>query len=541
MAAVVILGGLFDLLDGVWIHHPHHLTLLANWLPLEVHQGSRALLVLSGIVLVSLGRGLGRGKRRAWELAMVVVSVSLLLHLIHNRHAAFYLPPAVLLVYLILARRFFIAGSDPASTRRSLELAPILFAALITYGIAGQYRLRQAILPEYHLDRALTVTLKAAVGSDELGVVPTTRHASAFLESIAWFSVASAALLIWLLLRPVILRRLDPHFAAAQAVVLKYGNHSLAPFAAEPYKNHFLAADGRATVAYRVTNGVAITVGDPIGPEDSIAPAIDEFLAHCRRHDWMPCFYEVKAANLDFYQNRKLRALKIAEEAVIPLAEFTLRGTKMQKIRQSLNKVEREHPQLKVEFLEGEVPPGIADQLQEISETWLGNKGLNELGFTMGRFDPAKLAEQALTIATEAGQVVAFVSWRRYADRGLTLDLMRYSPDAPKFIMDVLIARSLEQFKSQGFRVASLANAPLANVSPDDEFSMLDRGVRLIFEKVHGIYEYKSLFQFKKKFNPVWEGRYLVFPSLDALPRIALAMMRVHRLKPLERSLLGAA
>ncbi|HET7840336.1 MAG TPA: hypothetical protein VFM21_01960, partial [Terriglobia bacterium] len=92
MAALVILGGLFDLLDGLWIHHPHSLSLLANWLPLEVHQGSRALLVLSGIVLVSLGRGLGRGKRRAWEHAMVVVSVSLLLHLIHNRHAAFYLP-----------------------------------------------------------------------------------------------------------------------------------------------------------------------------------------------------------------------------------------------------------------------------------------------------------------------------------------------------------------------------------------------------------------------------------------------------------------
>jgi phosphatidylglycerol lysyltransferase len=541
MAALVMLGGLFDLVDGLWTHHPYHLSLLVDWLPLEVHQGSRALLVLSGIVMISLGRGLGRGKRRAWELAMVVVSVSLLLHLSHNRHAAFLLPAGALLVYLILARKFFIAGSDPASTRRSLELAPILFAALIAYGSLGQYRLRRALVPEYQFNQALSVTLKAAVGSDDLGVVPITKQASAFLDSIAWLAAASAGLLVWLLLRPVILRRLDPDFAAAHAVVLKYGNHSLAPFAAEPYKNHFLAAGGRATVAYRVTNGVAITVGDPIGPEDSIGPAIDEFLAHCRRHDWMPCFYEVKAANLDFYGDRKLRALKIAEEAVIPLADFTLRGTKMQKIRQSLNKVEREHPQLRVEFLQGEIPSEITDQLQEISETWLGNKGLNELGFTMGRFDPAKLAEQALTIAVETGEVVAFVSWRRYADKGLTLDLMRYSPEAPKFIMDVLIARSLEQFKSAGYRVASLANAPLANVSPEDEFSMLDRGVRLIFEKVHGIYEYKSLFQFKKKFNPNWEARYLVFPSLDALPRIAVAMMRVHRLKPLEQTLLGAA
>ncbi len=70
---------------------------------------------------------------------------------------------------------------------------------------------------------------------------------------------------------------------------------------------------------------------------------------------------------------------------------------------------------------------------------------------------------------------------------------------------------------------------------------MPDRGVRLIFENVRGIYEYKSLFQFKKKFNPLWEGRYLVFPSLNALPRIGVAMLRVHRQPPLPRTLLGAA
>ncbi len=56
MAALVILGGSLDLLDGLWIRHPLRLNLLADWLPLEVHQGSRALLVLSGLVLISLGR-----------------------------------------------------------------------------------------------------------------------------------------------------------------------------------------------------------------------------------------------------------------------------------------------------------------------------------------------------------------------------------------------------------------------------------------------------------------------------------------------------
>jgi len=159
----------------------------------------------------------------------------------------------------------------------------------------------------------------------------------------------------------------------------------------------------------------------------------------------------------------------------------------------------------------------------------------------MGHFDPAALAAQKLAAAFEDGRVVAFVSWRPFGDKRLTLDLMRYAGDAPKFVMDYLIARSLLHFQQQGYVLASLANAPLANVSPEEEFTMLDKGVHLLFENVRGIYEYKSLFQFKKKFNPRWEGRYLVFPSLEALPRTAVALLRVHRQPALEATLLGAA
>jgi phosphatidylglycerol lysyltransferase len=290
-----------------------------------------------------------------------------------------------------------------------------------------------------------------------------------------------------------------------------------------------------------VSLGVAVTVGDPAGPPEVFAAAADDFLAHCRRHDWIPCFYEVTSAGLDVYRQRGLRTLKIAEEAVIPLADFSLRGTKMQKLRQSINKVEREHPELRIEVFGGPPPAEIEDQLHVISEQWLSGKGMEELGFTMGRFDPATLAGQKLVVALEENRVCGFVSWRPFAGGGVTIDLMRYTADAPKFLMDYLIARSILHFQKEGYRLVSLANAPLANVSPEDEFTLLDRGVRLLFENVRGIYEYKSLFQYKKKFNPVWEGRYLAFPSLEALPRVAVAILRVHRQRPLARTLLGAA
>jgi phosphatidylglycerol lysyltransferase len=540
VAALVVLGGVFDLLDGLWTRHPVRLNRLAEWLPLEVHQGSRALLVLSGLILIGLGRGLGRGKRRAWQLAVVMAGVSLLLHLLRNRHLGFILPPLALLLYLLVAHTYFIAGSDPASVRRALAAAPWLFCAVLTYGTLGQYHLRRVIDPPFRLSHAMHATLRASVGADQVGVEPQTRHAREFLDSIAWLSIGSCVVLVWLCLRPVILRQLDPALPAAERLVREYGSESLAAFASEPDKYHFLAAEGRAAIAYRVVSGVAIAAGDPIGPPQATEAAIDEFLAYCRRHDWTPCFYEVGSRYLDLYRQRGMRSLKIAEEAVIPLEGFSLRGTKLQKVRQAINKIEREHSHLKVEFYDGLPPEEIEDELQWISEQWLKRKGIHELGFTMGRYDPAALASQKLAVAVEDGRVVGFVSWRPFSGKGLALDLMRYAPDPPKFVMDFLIAQSLLEFQKQGYKFASLANAPLANVSPEDQFSKLDRGVRLIFDNVHGIYEYKSLFQFKKKFNPQWQGRYLVFPSLDALPRIGVAMLRVHRQPPLPRALLGA-
>ncbi|MBZ5516916.1 MAG: DUF2156 domain-containing protein [Acidobacteriia bacterium] len=541
VAGLVMLGGAFDLLDGFRVRHQFHASPWAEWLPLEVHHGSRVLLVLSGVLLMALGRGLGRGKRRAWQLALIVVSASLALHLVPNLHLAFVLPPLALLLYLIAARRHFIAGSDPISTRHSLLLAPALLLALVLYGSLGQYRLRRAIDPPFELRQAVRATLLAAVGSTDLGIHPHTHHAQVFLDSIAWLAIGSSLILVWLLFRPVILRRLDPSLPAAQTLIQEFGDHSLAAFAAEPDKHHFLAAGGRAALAYRVSTGVAVTVGDPVGPPEVLGTAVDEFLAYCRQHDWTPCFYEVTACNLDLYRAPGLRTLKIAEEAVIRLADFDLRSPKLKKVRNSVTKVEREAPGIRVELLPDSPPAELVDQLQAISEQWLSRKGLPEIGFSMGRFDPLTLKHQKLFAALIGSRVLGFVTWRSYAGDGLALDLMRYAADAPKSLMDYLIAQSLLHFQKAGYESASLSNAPLANVSPEDEFTVLDRGVRLLFENVRGIYEYKSLFQYKKKFNPVWEGRYLAFPSLEALPRIAVAILRVHRQSPLGRTLLGVS
>jgi lysylphosphatidylglycerol synthetase-like protein (DUF2156 family) len=136
--------------------------------------------------------------------------------------------------------------------------------------------------------------------------------------------------------------------------------------------------------------------------------------------------------------------------------------------------------------------------------------------------------KRTLVAATGSGRVTAFVTWLPYrAGRALVLDAMRRRNDAPYGVMDLLIAESALTFKKEGLDAISLATAPLANIDETGQ-SPYDKGVKLIFDHFSQFYGYRSLFSYKKKFNPTWEGRYLAFPRADLLPRIALALVAVH-------------
>ena len=133
---------------------------------------------------------------------------------------------------------------------------------------------------------------------------------------------------------------------------------------------------------------------------------------------------------------------------------------------------------------------------------------------------------------------MAFASWRPYhGGKAAVLDLMRKREDAPSGTMDLLVSRSLEELREAGLEEASLANAPLANTG--DQRRGLEKGVALLFENLNSFYGYKNLFQFKKKFAPRWEGRYLVYPGAPALPAVAYALTNVHGAGGLGRLLLG--
>jgi lysylphosphatidylglycerol synthetase-like protein (DUF2156 family)/membrane protein DedA with SNARE-associated domain len=532
------LMGVLNLLSAIWPREPVVMRQIEQWLPLEVTQRSRALMLLAGLALLQVTRNLARRKALAWWVAVAALSVSLLSHVGRAFDLHHSVIAALLLAYLVVFRRRFTARSDPASLRQALVMAPALATAVWVFGVVGLTDLHGQFAWDEGNNPAREAVQSGLLILDP-GVDPLTAHAARFLGALQIAGWAARFYLLVLVLRPVILRRRQeaPAEEVARAIRV-HGRRSLAAFAAQDDKNHLLVAAGRGLVAYAVRAHVALAAGDPLCVEADLEACAREYVQHCRHNGWTPCVYEAAEEALPAYHRMGLRSLKMAEEAIVDLASFSLAGGKRAALRSMVHKVTRMGLAVRRYERAKGPKPALDEQLEEISEAWLAEKRLGEMGFSLGRFSLETLDEAFVFLCMEGERVVAFTSWRPYrAGRAAVLDLMRKRKEVPSGTMDLLVSRSLEELKAAGLEEASLANAPLANVG--EPRRGLERGVDLLFENLNAFYGYKNLFQFKKKFAPRWEGRLLVYPRGADLPRVAYALSGVHGAGGLGRLLLG--
>jgi phosphatidylglycerol lysyltransferase len=528
LATAAVLLGLLNVLTAVVGTRILHLEWLTGRLPFEVTHGSRALMLLAGIALLYLGRTLARRKRLAWGLALALSAISSGLYLADRGsilRAAF---AAAFAVELWRHRHRFHARTDPIRLRHALAAAPVLALAVSAYGIAG---LREFGHPDTHVLAALHTTWLIA-GFQDPPLLAASASATAWAWSLRLLLVVSAGYVVSAAFAPVAWRNYQSqleHFKVA-GLAWQYGLDSLSYYAKQDDKRHFSVA-GRAFIGFRVKNRVAIVAGDPVGAPDAIPALIDGFVDYCRGNDWIPAFYETSDRHLGHYSRHGMAWFKMGEEAVLDLSTWSMSGGAVAKVRQFVNKVRREAPDLRVVEYRRQAPdPDIDEQLENISSEWLATRKSGEMGFNLGVFSVEDLADKRTFLAKrDDGSVEAFVTWLPYrAGQAVVLDAMRHRQTAQPGVMDLLISESALAFKQEGLQAASLAVAPLANADESAARSGYDRAVRLIFEHFSQVYGYRTLFQYKKKFGPRWESRYLVFPRADLLPRIAYAVINIH-------------
>jgi phosphatidylglycerol lysyltransferase len=116
---------------------------------------------------------------------------------------------------------------------------------------------------------------------------------------------------------------------------------------------------------------------------------------------------------------------------------------------------------------------------------------------------------------------VAFANlWTTQSKVRLSVDLMRYSPAAPVGVMQYLLTELMLWGRAQGYQSFALGVAPLSGLESRALAPLWSRAGAFMYQHGEHFYNFQGLREFKEKFDPVWEPRYLASPGGLALPRI---------------------
>jgi lysylphosphatidylglycerol synthetase-like protein (DUF2156 family) len=555
--AVAAMGGI-DLASALLSHASERLHALVRLVPTTVLDTSRTFTLLAGALLLVAALGLRRGKRRAFVAALFLCAVSVPVNLLKALDLEEATVASALLFALGLSGDAFRVKSRGLTLRALGTGALWVVLAFGVYAVGGSWlvaaRYGQSASPAgAALDAAYRL-----FGVGHASFVPEPGLTRAAHRVVRWFQgslpVLGTTLVVGFalaLLRPVAHRgrqRQSVHKVAA--LLRRHGDSTVGSFALDPETDYFFSANERAVIAYRFEAGALLVIGDPIGPEEEIEPLLEAFAAHCREFDWPFGFFQARGEHLPAYRRMGWRALPVGEDPILWTERFTLEGSAMGEVRRAVNKLGAAGIEARLYDPETNPFGGRADdaraldELRAVSADWLRGRRGEEKGFCMGRFDPHRLAGSWLVVAWNParGRAEAFVTWERiWARRGWALDLMRRRSDAVAGVMEFLVAKSVEAARERGDALLSLSLSALASAppaaderrpaEPDDSPTLgpaAERARELLLRNLSRFYDFEDLFRWKSKFGPEFERRYLVYPSVVALPRVALALARAQ-------------
>ena len=220
--------------------------------------------------------------------------------------------------------------------------------------------------------------------------------------------------------------------------------------------------------------------------------------------------------------------VKIGEEATVDLGRFRDGTSRNKRFRQ----IKRTMEEQGVEFSR-HIPPhtaSLVDEAEQLSAKWIEQAHYREFGFVQGTLSRDYLEKTILdTLRDSEGRLIAFVNEVPSSRPGeASFDMMRRLPDAHRATMDYLFLRIMLVLEGEGYRTFNLGLAPFAGVGDDPQRSLVEKTIHGVAPHAQRLVRSGGLTEYKKKFEPDWEARYVVYDGGPLfLPQVAVALATV--------------
>jgi len=480
LSAATFIAGVILLFSGATPSARDRLSALDRVLPLGVIELSHLAGSLAGAGLVVMAWAIARRLDAAWRLTVILLGVGIVASLLKGLDWEQALAlSGVLLVVLPAHKAFY--------RKTALTTEPLGPAWIVSVIIVS----------------AVTVWLgffsyKHVAFSNELWLRFTTHgDAPRFLRATA---VTIGALAIFGLMRLLRHPEAEPALPTEDelervATVLRSSTDAAANLVFLRDKALMLSETGNTFLMYGVEGRSWVALGDPRGSPEEIV----ELAWH--------------------FREEALTLLKVGEAAIVPLPTFSLDGGRRKGLRRTVTEVTRHDVSFCVAS-PSELAP-LFPELRAVSDAWLAEKHTREKGFSLGRFDEDYLRRFPMGVVRRDGKIVAFANLLCSGDGAeVSVDLMRYTPTAPASVMEYLFIELLRWGRAQGFGRFNLGMAPLSGLQNRALAPVWNRAGALLYQHGEHFYNFRGLRQYKDKFDPEWEPRYLASPGGLALPRI---------------------
>jgi len=514
-------------------HPGHHVNVLLLGVPQVIGMG-----------FVYLGSLLLRRKYNAWLATMLLFGVDfgfatarLLMSPDLDRASQLIglVLPLLIVVLLMFTQEAFQVRSDIRTFRRALRVSALVLCVALVYGVSGFLLLD-------HRDFRREITLPTAIHQtiDQVSLttdhpVAHTRRARLFMDSLSVTSVASIAYIVISFFGPIRMRFVH------QAIQRKKVEQLLNDYPSDiddffklwPHdKLYFFDKSGTAGIAYHVTRGVALVVGDPFGNPKRFRSLGTSFQEFCFVNDWRLAFIHVSDKNRRLYGKLGLHMQKLGEEAVVDLRVFSGHANDKY-FRQIRNRFSKQG--FSVELLEPPYTDRLLASLKAVSDDWLTRPGRAERRLTMGYYTAEYMQQCQIAVVRDAkGELQGFINVVPTFEPGTAnYDMLRCRADAPGNCNDFLLLGLIEILQERGYTTLNLGLAPLSGLDTKGETaSVIDSALRFVYISSGRFFSFEGLRRFKAKYQPDWEDRYVAYSGNPAqFARIMTALTRAMKVK----------
>ncbi|MEX5272098.1 bifunctional lysylphosphatidylglycerol synthetase/lysine--tRNA ligase LysX [Kocuria sabuli] len=324
---------------------------------------------------------------------------------------------------------------------------------------------------------------------------------------------------------------------ALRALLATHGeDDSLGYFATRRDKEIIYSSDARAAVAYRVVGGVSLAAGDPVGDPSSWPQAVAAWKDRARRYGWTPAVLAASEAGARTHAAAGLAVTTLGDEAVLHTDRFSLASTSMTEVRRAVRRAGRDGVSVRIRR-HAELSAGELGRLGALAEAWRGEEPDRGFSMALNRWgDPADEQCVVVTAHRNEGEVVGLLSFVPWGRRGLSLDVMRRSPEAPNGTTELMVAELMEQGSARGFTKVSLNFAMFRSVFVDADrlgaggLTRINSSVLGFFDR---FFQLESLYRANAKYRPEWVPRYLCFDGALALARTSAAAGQAEGFLPM--------